>query len=161
MTGSEWMDLTVLERKKYNYLGEVLDLTQQLAESLERSDQVSARMILAMRQDPILHLGEIDQACQARRRDLTQEDRERAEALLKGAQPRSNEERTFLEQAGRTRRLLERVVELDRRVSLQMAGDNSFYKRKSTAMSVPPAGAGGTDTVTSFCRTSAPPPGEG
>ena len=130
MTGSEWMDLSVLERKKYNYLGEVLDLTQQLAESLERSDQVSARMILAMRQDPILHLGEIDQASQARRRDLTQEDRERAEALLKGAQPRSNEERTFLEQAGRTRRLLERVVELDRRVSLQMAGDNSFYKKK-------------------------------
>jgi len=84
MTGSEWMDLTVLERKKYNYLGEVLDLTQQLAESLERSDQVSARMILAMRQDHILHLGEIDQASQARRRDLTQEDRERAEALLKG-----------------------------------------------------------------------------
>ena len=130
MTGSEWMDLTVLERKKYNYLGEVLDLTQQLAESLERSDQVSARMILAMRQDPILHLGEIDQACQARLQALAQEDQDRAAALRKGAEAHSSEERTFLEQAGRPRRLLERVVELDRRVSLRMAGENSFYKKK-------------------------------
>lgn len=130
MTGSEWMDLTVLERKKYNYLGEVLDLTQQLVESLERSDQVSARMILAMRQDPILHLGEMNEACQARLQALAQEDRERAEALLKGAQPHSHEEQTFLEQAGRTRRLLERVVDMDRRVSLRIAGENSFYKKK-------------------------------
>ena len=130
MTAGEWMDLTVLERKKYNCLSEVMDLSRQMGEAMDRNDQVSVRMLLALRQDPILHLGEIDQASQARRRDLTQEDRERAEALLKGAQPRSNEERTFLEQAGRTRRLLERVVELDRRVSLQMAGDNSFYKRK-------------------------------
>ena len=129
MTGAEWMDLTVLERKKYNDLSEALDLTGQIGEALDRSDQVSVRMLVAMRQDPILHLGEIDQASQARRRDLTQEDRERAEALLKGAQPRSNEERTFLEQAGRTRRLLERVVELDRRISLRLAGENSFYKK--------------------------------
>lgn len=130
MTGSEWMDLTVLERKKYNYLSEVLDLTQQLVDSLERNDQVSARMVLAMRQEPVLHLGEMDQACQARLQDLAQEDRERAAALLKGAQPQSKEEQTFLEQASMTRRLLERVVDLDRRVSLRIAGENSFYKKK-------------------------------
>lgn len=130
MTGSEWMDLTVLERKKYNYLNETMDLTTQLAENLERNDQVSARIILAMRQDPILHLAEVDQACKLRREDLDPEDRERVAALLKGAEPRSGEERAFLEQAGRTRRLLERVVELDRRVSIRLAGEDSFYKKK-------------------------------
>lgn len=130
MTGSDWMDLTVLERKKYNYLNEVMDLTTQLAENLERNDQVSARIILAMRQDPILHLAEVDQACKLRREDLEPEDRERVAALLKGTEPRGSEERTFLEQAGRTRRLLERVVELDRRVSIRLAGEDSFYKKK-------------------------------
>lgn len=130
MTGSEWMDLTVLERKKYNYLNETMDLTTQLAENLERNDQVSARIILAMRQDPILHLAEVDQACKLRREDLDPEDRERVAALLKGAEPRSGEERAFLEQVGRTRRLLERVVELDRRVSIRLAGEDSFYKKK-------------------------------
>lgn len=130
MTGSDWMDLTVLERKKYNYLNEVMDLTTQLAENLERNDQVSARIILAMRQDPILHLAEVDQACKLRREDLDPEDQERVAALLKGTEPRGGEERTFLEQAGRTRRLLERVVELDRRVSIRLAGEDSFYKKK-------------------------------
>ena len=130
MTGGEWMDLAVLERKKYNYLNETLDLTQQLAENLERNDEVSARMLLAMRQHPILHLDEVNRACRARSQELTPEDRERVAQLLKGAEPQGKEERAFLEQAGRTRRLLERVVELDRRVSLRLGGDQSFYKKK-------------------------------
>ena len=45
------LELTVLERKKYNYLTEVQDVTRQLAESLDRNDQVSARMLIAMRQE--------------------------------------------------------------------------------------------------------------
>ena len=58
MTAGVWMDLTVLERKKYNSLSEVLDLTRQLGESLDRNDQVAVRMIIAMRQDPLLRLEE-------------------------------------------------------------------------------------------------------
>lgn len=129
MNSSEWMDLTVLERKKYNFLGEVEDLTQQLAQALDRNDQVAARMLLAMRQEPVLHLEEVDGAGKARREGLPDEDRERVSALLKGGAPRSNEERIFQEQAQKARRLLERVVELDRRVSFRMAGENSFYKK--------------------------------
>ena len=104
MNGSEWMDLTVLERKKYNFLGEVEDLTHQLAQA-------------------------VDSAGKARRESLSGEDRERISALLKGGEPHSNEERVFQEQAQKARRLLERVVELDRRVSFRMAGENSFYKK--------------------------------
>lgn len=130
MTGNEWMDLTVLERKKYNYLGEVMDLTQQLAETLDRNDQVSVRMLLAMRQDPILHLEEVERTSRLRRRSLEEADQERVQVLLEGAEPQGNEERIFLEQAGKVRRLLERVVELDRRISLRLAGENSFYKKK-------------------------------
>ena len=129
MTGAEWMDLTVLERKKYNYLSETLDLTGQMGEALDRNDQVSVRMLMAMRQDPILHLEEVNRLSLDRRDSLEEEDRERVSALLAGAEGRSNEERTFLEQAQKARRLLERVVEMDRRVSLRMAGGQSFYKK--------------------------------
>ena len=129
MTGAEWMDLTVLERKKYNSLSEVLDLTRQLGESLDRNDQVAVRMLIAMRQDPLLHLEEAERTAKDRRRSLTEEEQRRIRSLLKGAEPQSSEERTFLDQAGKTRRLLERVVELDRRVSLRMAGGQSFYKK--------------------------------
>ena len=111
MTAGVWMDLTVLERKKYNSLSEVLDLTRQLGESLDRNDQVAVRMLIAMRQDPLLHLEEAERTAKDRRRSLTEEEQRRIRSLLKGAEPQSSEERTFLDQAGKTRRLLERVVE--------------------------------------------------
>lgn len=130
MTGAEWMDLTVLERKKYNDLSEALDLTGQIGEALDRSDQVSVRMLVAMRQDPIRHLEEINQTALDRRESLAEEDQERVKALLAGAEGRTAEERLFLEQVQKARRLLERVVELDRRISLRVAGDHSFYRKK-------------------------------
>ena len=104
MTRDDWLELTVLERKKYNYLTEVQDLTRQLAE--------------------------VDSSEKARLNALTEEDRNRAEALRRGEQsPGEDGERIFLEQAGKTRRLLEQVVELDRRTSVRMAGEQSFYHK--------------------------------
>lgn len=130
MTRNDWLELTVLERKKYNCLVEVQDVTRQLAESLDRNDQVSTRMLVAMRQDPLLQLEEVDRGERQRKAGLPEEDRERIQALLRGDAPRYDGEDVFLEQAGKTRRLLEQVVELDRRISLRMAGDHSFYRKK-------------------------------
>lgn len=129
MSGAEWLDLTVLDRKKYNYLTETLDLTRQLAEALDRNDQVSVRMLIAMRQDPIRQLQEVENSFQSRRRSLAEEDQERVGNLLSGEEPQGSEERVFLEQVQKTRRLLKRVLELDRTVSLRMAGENSYYKK--------------------------------
>ena len=50
-------------------------------------------------------------------------------ALCQGEPPREDGERIFSEQAGKTRRLLEQVVELDRRTSLRMAGEQSYYNK--------------------------------
>lgn len=133
MTKDDWLELTVLERKKYNYLVEVQDLTRQLAESLDRNDQVSARMLVAMRQDPIRLLAEVDNSGKLRMEVHSEEDRQRAAALLKGATPGDDGQRIFQEQAQKTRRLLEQVVDLDRRVSTKMAGKSSFYNAKSSS----------------------------
>ena len=123
------LDLAVLERKKFNYLNETLDLTRQLGDALGRSDQESVRMVVAMRQEPILHLAEVDRIAKERRDSLPPEERQRLEELQQGAAAESASEKTFLEQSSQARRLLERVVELDRRISLRMAGDQSFYKK--------------------------------
>lgn len=129
MTRDDWLELTVLERKKYNDLTEVQDLTRQLAESLDRNDQVSVRMLIAMRQDPIRLLSEVDRSAKIRLAALGEEAAARTEALRQGAEPQDEGERIFLEQMGKTRRLLEQVVELDRRVSVRMAGEQSFYHK--------------------------------
>ena len=77
----------------------------------------------------MLFRSEINQTALDRRESLAEEDQERVKALLAGAEGRTAEERLFLEQVQKARRLLERVVELDRRISLRLAGENSFYKK--------------------------------
>lgn len=130
MTKSEWLDLTVLERKKYNLLSEVMDVSRQMGEALDRSDDVSVRMLVAMRQEPILRLEEIRQAAAARLESLPPEDRERVGALREGAAPQGAEEEAYCTQAGSARRLLERVLELDQRLSRRLAGSSSFYTQE-------------------------------
>ena len=130
MTTSDWMDLTVMERKKYNYLCEVMDLSQQIGATLDRNDVVSLKMLVAMRNDPILALQELDQSIKERRKVLTQQEQTRITALLSGkTQPKDTAEETFCKQAGLAHRELQRVLELDRRINLRMAGDSSFYKQ--------------------------------
>lgn len=129
MNASDWLDLTVLERKKYNYLNETLDLTQQIGSALDHNDQISLKMLLAMRQEPIMYLEELKQTIQARRQDLPPEDQERIQALLSGASPRTQEESTFVQQAVTVTRLLQRVIELDRIVNLRLTGGSSVYNK--------------------------------
>lgn len=130
MTRSDWLDLTVLERKKYNLLSEVMDLSQQLGEALDRSDDVSVRLLVSMRQDPILRLEEIKAAIGSKRDSMPPEEWERVNDLNGGAQPRDEDETVYLNQVGNVRRILERVLELDQRLNRRMAGDDSFYAQK-------------------------------
>ena len=130
MTRSDWLDLTVLERKKYNLLSEVMDLSQQLGEALDRSDDVSVRLLVSMRQDPILRLEEIKAAIGSKRDSMPPEEWERVNDLNGAAQPRDEDETVYLNQVGSVRRILERVLELDQRLNRRMAGNDSFYAQK-------------------------------
>lgn len=130
MTKGDWLDLTVLERKKYNQLSEVMDLSRQLGEAMDRNDQVSLRMLISMRQEPILQLEELKRAIEIKRGSLAPEDQARVAALESGAEPREEGEAAYAGQAGPARRLLERVVELDRRLNSRLGGSDSFYAKR-------------------------------
>ena len=87
MVKGDWLDLTVLERRRYNLLSEVMDLSQQLGEALDRNDRVTLKMLVAMRQDPITRLEEVQAAVRERRAELPAGDQERVSALDGGAPP--------------------------------------------------------------------------
>ena len=87
MTKSDWLDLTVLERQKYNHLSALLDLTRQLGEAIDRGDEVSVRILVSMRNDPLVGLEELKKATQLRTEALSREERERVEELNSGASP--------------------------------------------------------------------------
>lgn len=127
MTKSDWLDLTVLERKKYNLLSEVIDLSRQLGEALDRNDDVSVRLLVSMRQDPILQLEETKAAIASKRESMPPEEWARVDALNGGAQPRDENETVYLNQVNSVRRILERTLELDERLNRRMAGSDSFY----------------------------------
>jgi len=130
MTKGDWLDLTVLERKKYNCLSEVWDLSQQMGQAMDRNDDVSVRMLVAMRHDPLVQLQELKQAIDDKTAGLPPEEQERVSALRQGAAPQGEGESVYCTQAGAARRLLERIVELDERLNRRMAGSDSFYARK-------------------------------
>lgn len=130
MTKSDWMDLTVLERRKYNLLSEVMDLSGQMGEAMDRNDDVSLRMLLSMRQEPILGLEEVKSSIRAKREGLPPKEAERVSDLEVGAQPREEEEQTYCDEYGRARRLLERVLELDQRLNRRLTGKDSYYTQE-------------------------------
>ena len=79
MTKNDWLDLTVLERQKYNHLSELMDLTRQLGEAIDRGDEVSVRILVSMRNDPLVGLEELKKATRLRTEALSREERERVE----------------------------------------------------------------------------------
>ena len=67
MNASALMDAHVQLKRVYTALNEALDLTKQLAEAVDRDDQVTLRMLVAMRQEPIERI--------ARARDALEQQR--------------------------------------------------------------------------------------
>ena len=123
------LDLQVLERKKYNLLNDVMDLSQQLATAMDRNDQVSVRMLVAMRQDPLTQLEEVKHNLSRRLLEFSPDDQDLAHRLLQGEAGSSPREQAVADQSNVNRRLLERIIELDRRPNHRLTGDKSYYKK--------------------------------
>ena len=97
------------------------------AERVRAESVLEVAGLLALREEPLLHLRELTQAIRNKKESLPPEDRERVSVLDQGAAPQGEEETTYHSQAGSARRLLERVIEVDRRLNRRLAGDASFY----------------------------------
>ncbi len=116
------------KRKQMIRLNEVEDLTKQLGQALDRRDEVSVKMIIAMRQEPILRLEEIEGEIRGRLESVPEETAIRLAELLNGAEPDTPEEDALSAQVEKNRRLLERIVSLDKLISARVGGRYSFYR---------------------------------
>mgnify|MGYP001116919349 FL=1 len=77
----------VQSKRMGNLLNEVLDLSQQRAEALDRDDQVAVEMLIAMRQEPVGKLEEVKRALEEQAGGLEPEEALRLSLLLNGAEP--------------------------------------------------------------------------
>lgn len=122
--------LLKLAQREYRKCCEIEELTAEMAEVLDRDDQVSLGMILKMRGEAMSEIGKI-------RRDreillkASGSGRERFEELERGGELPSmtKAEERILSLAKSRREALSRAQQYDKRVSARLAGDKSFYSR--------------------------------
>ncbi len=123
--------LRMSKRKEYMKLTELSDLTEQLAEAVGRRDEVSTKMLITMRQQPLMELQEIEETIWQGLCQQEQEDAARLDTLMGGKgevePPLLEEEESLRDLCERNRRILDRVIQIDRRISTGMGGKRSFY----------------------------------
>ncbi len=122
-------ELFLKERHLYVKLAEFEDITIQLAQAVDRRDEVSVQMLLNMREEPANQLQEINQYLHRRLLELPEDDAIRGRELLEGSPQESPNEARLCAQISQNQRLLKRCLELDRRVSSRVDGKRSFYAK--------------------------------
>ncbi len=132
MEAAALMDAHVQLKRIYNALNEALDLTRQLADAVDRDDQISTHMLISMRQEPTDRLAQAYQALDQQRQGmpsvLPAADADRLAAILKGGEAETPEEAPLVSQAGVNRRVLRQLVDLDQVVNRKLAREKSIYK---------------------------------
>ena len=122
-------DLFYRKKKQNLRLEEVLELSSQLAEAVERRDEVSVKMLLSMRRDPLAQMQEIENGILALLKELPEKEMLYFTELLNGKEAQRREEAHLCGEIGKNRRMLQRAIELDRSISLRLDGKNSFYRK--------------------------------
>lgn len=120
-------------KRIYVLLSEVQDLSKQLADALDRNDQVTARMLISMRSEPIQKLAQSKAALEELQRDNSFADTARLGELLNGAKPVIEEERVLATQLRTNERLLEQVLAQDKNLNLKIAREKSIYHQNRTS----------------------------
>lgn len=131
MTEKVLMEALVQMKRTGNLLNELEDLTRQMGQAIDRNDQVSVQMLIAMREEPIAKLQAADQALRDQLEALA--DREEAAqlaALLNGGPLEEQGGRTqqmLYEQVATNNRRLKQILELDRMLNQRMGREKSTY----------------------------------
>lgn len=113
----QWMKLLVQLRKRYTALTETYDLTVQMGEALDRNDRTSFGMLLAMRQEPVLRMQELDDNIRRIMENDAPDIETRWHALVDGAAPQDADEQMIVKQMQQNKRVIERLVPIDSRIN--------------------------------------------
>ena len=123
-------EILVLTRRVGNLINEVMDLTTQLAEAIDRRDEVSLGLVIAMRSEPIERLSIADRTLREHLDKLEEEDSRRIRAILNGEEGRAVDplEKVLAGQAAMNIRAHGRLVELDKILNRKLAQEKSIYQ---------------------------------
>ncbi len=120
-------ELLELQKKFKLKLTETMQITQDLAETVERQDTVSMEMLISSRQKSILEMQEVQSFISLKRLDLSPPDLARMDALLSGAMAETPDEAPLVELIASNQRFLDQLIDIDRIINQKLCGTNSAY----------------------------------
>ena len=126
MEASTLLDAHVQAKRIYNLLNEVMDVSRQMAEAMDRDDQVAIQMLVSMREEPVHRLRQARRALKEQRDALEPEAALRLTQLLNGEEAETEAEAPLAAQIGANRRLLEQVLELERVLNRKLTREKSI-----------------------------------
>ena len=136
MTEKTVMDALVQMKRTGNLLNEIEDLTKQMGEAIDRNDQVSLQMLIAMREEPLGKLQAADQAIRDQLELLTDKlEAAQLASMLNGGPPAASNVRVqqqLCEQVASNNRRLKQITELDRRLNERLAREDSAYRQSTS-----------------------------
>lgn len=124
MTDKDVLDVHVLVRRKFNLLNEVLDISKQMATSLDRHDESSLRMLLAQRHDPIEQLEGLKTQIEDKINEFSPKETAHLWKILAGEAANTKAEEALKKQAVATATLLDEVLALDKRINQGINNQN-------------------------------------
>ena len=123
------MDALVLTKRIGNSLNEIMDLSQQMAEAVDRGDEVTVGMLISMRTEPLEKLKTAHRALHMQLEELADsEDGRRLNALLNGGSPAGDIEGTLAKQAAANARQFEKLAVLERVLNKKITRDKSIFQ---------------------------------
>ena len=128
MEDSVLLEAQIQQKKMHNLLSELMDLTRQLMEAADRGDEVTIQLLVGMRNDPPEKMRTVRWALEQQRDSLRPEEGQRLAALLNGGVAENEAEKPLANQVAVNNRLLQELIEYDRRLSLKIAQEDSVYE---------------------------------
>lgn len=127
MEASALMDAHVQLKRIYTALNEALDVTRQMADAVDRNDEIALQLLVSMRQEPTDKLAGAHQALAQQGEMLPAADAARLAALLKGGPAETEAETPLAAQVSANQRVLKQLVELDQVINRKLAREKSVY----------------------------------
>lgn len=125
-----YTEALVYTKRFYNHITELFSLTEQLAEAVDRDDQVSMRMLISMREEPIYKMRELEAIFHDQLNEWPAQDAAEIRRILEGGTATTKKEERLANALAANRRFLLKFVELDQRISRKLCGEKSFYASK-------------------------------
>lgn len=132
LTHEELLSAMVQAKRLGTALDEVWDYSQQLAQAVDRNDQVSVRLVLSMREEPLAKVRLADKALRSLRDSLADpEDRARLSQLLNGEEEGTGDEAVLSKLMAQNRRLHQKVMNLEGPLNRKITRDKSVLPQGS------------------------------